>query len=117
MQIIIKTKDVELTPPLENFIQKRMTSVAKMVNAFQKSAELLVEVARETRHHKKGDIFKAEVIILLPGKKLVAESRRDDLRKAITEVKEELQRELRKYKTKTIELPRRRYRKEERNNL
>ena len=117
MHIIIKTKNLELTPSLENLIQKRMAVSQKMINAFQESTSFLVEVEKETRHHRKGDIFKAEVIVSLPGKKLVAKAHGENLSRVITEVKNELEREIRKYKTKTIELPRRKYRKSKRENI
>ncbi len=62
--------------------------------------EVWVEIGRTTRHHQKGDIFRAEAQMRFPGKSIRAESERDDLKLAITEVKDELQRELKKYKGK-----------------
>src|SRR3989344_3546815 len=141
MKIIIKTKNLELTGELKDFINNRLGSLEKFIypvkyrkavispeaklfnrvkilkgenpaKGKQKTlAEIFVEVKRETRHHKKGDIFKTEAIIILPGKKLVAEAMGDDLNKTIIEVKDELQVEIKKYKTKKIELPRRKMRK------
>ena len=73
--------------------------------------EVFVEVERETKHHKKGDIFRAEVIVLLPGRKLAAKSHGQNLKRVIIKVRDEIKREIIKYKTKTIELPRRKYRK------
>ena len=111
MQIIIKTKMVELTGWLESLVQKRMAVIRKLVKNLQESSELLVEVEKETQHHRKGDIFRAEAIINLPKAKLVAKAHGENLSHIITKVKNELEREIRKYKTKVIELPRRKYRK------
>ena len=72
MKIIIKTKDLELKPSFEDLIQKKMSGIEKLANGFQENSKLFVEVKRETQHHRKGDIFLAEAIISLPGRKLVA---------------------------------------------
>ncbi len=108
MQIIIKTKNIELTPSLENFINGKIGKLGKFL--FD-GAELFVEIERETSHHKKGEVFFAEAIVSLPGKKLISQAKGDDLGKAITEVKEELEIEIKKYKLKKIELPRRKAKK------
>ncbi len=111
MNLTIKTKNLEIDHSLDNLIKKRMTAVSKMINAFQESAELFVEVERATKHHKKGDIFRAEAIVSLPGRKLVARAHGGNLGKIIGSVRDEMRRELRKYKTKIVELPRKKYRK------
>jgi len=108
VKIIIKTKNLELTASLENLINKKMDGLKKFIGILKgKSAEVFVEVEKETKHHRKGDIFKSEAILQLPGKKLVARAHGEDVAKAIVEVKEELEREIRKYKSKMIEIPRR----------
>lgn len=109
MNIIIKIKNLELTDPLEKFINNKIGRLKKFLH--ENNQEIFVEIEKETNHHKKGDIFRAEAIIHLPGKSLMAKSHGENLSGAIIDVKEELEREIRKYKTKTIELPRRKYRK------
>ncbi|MDO8530332.1 MAG: ribosome-associated translation inhibitor RaiA [bacterium] len=117
MQITIKSKNVELNGQLESFINKKIGGVAKFLKAFEGHSlpvaggrnlfDTFVEVERETMHHKKGDIFKAEAKIYLPGKSLFAKAHGDNLIKAVDEVRDELEAEIRKYKTKVIEFPRR----------
>mgnify|MGYP001587115491 CR=1 FL=1 len=115
MNIIIKTKNLEINEQLKNVINHKIGSLKKFLNKFKKdknvSFDTFVYVGRETMHHKKGDIFETEVKIVLPKKNLVAKSHGENLLKTITKVKKELEREIREYKTKTIELPRRKYRK------
>ena len=112
MKIIIKTKNLELTEYLEALINKKMVSLEKLAKALKESeVEVFVEIEKETKHHRKGDVFAAEAMIELLGKNLVAKAHGEDLLKAITEVKDELEREIKKYKTKKIELPRRQQRK------
>ena len=72
---------------------------------------LEIEIEKESLHHRKGEVYAAEAIIELPGKKLVAKAKEEDLQKAITEVEKELEIEIKKYKLKKIELPRRQAKK------
>jgi len=111
MNIIIKTKNLELADSLKALIYKKMAGLKKFITILKDGAsEVILEVERETRHHKKGIIFIAEAIIQWPGKKLVAKSKGDSLAKAIAQVKKDLEKEIKNYKTKMIELPRRKYR-------
>ena len=59
-----------------------------------------VEVGRTTYHHKSGDIFRAEINLSINGKMFRAESERDDLFTAIDEVRDSLEQEIKKFKTK-----------------
>ena len=115
MNIIIKTKNLELTKLLRDVVNNKIGGLKKFIKKFKKGQDILfdtfVEVERESRHHKKGDIFKTEVKIVLLGKNLFAKAHGEDLIKTITNVKKELEKEIKRYKTKIVELPRRKYRK------
>ncbi len=105
MNIIIKTKNLQLNDSLEKFIHEKIGKLEKFLHA--DNQEVFVEIEKESQHHKKGEVFCAEAIITLPGKKIIAKATSDDLGKAVTEVKEELEIEIKKYKLKKIELSRR----------
>ncbi len=112
MKIIIKTKNFELSPVLKSFTENRVQKLEKFIKILKNDfKEILVELARETKHHRKGDIFRAELIINLPGKNLIAISHGENLNKAIVAAKDEMEIEIKKYKLKKIELPRRKMRK------
>ncbi len=121
MQIIIKTKNLELTPELDAFINKKIGGLKKFFGSFQNHSlpitegrnlfDTFVEVEKESNHHRKGEIFRAEVKIYMPGRNLFAKANADDIIKAISEVREELETEIRKYKSKVIEFPRRQAKK------
>ena len=66
-----------------------------------------VELAKTTEHHKKGDIFMAEVNLTMPGRLIRAVAEKWDLRVAIDAVKDDLQREITMSKEKNISLYRR----------
>lgn len=103
MKIDIKTKNLTLTEALQSFVEEKIGSL----NKFSDIAEILVFLEKETKHHKKGEIFKTKAEILLPGKKIMAEGEGDDLLLTIVEVKDKLQQEIKKYKEKTINRNRR----------
>lgn len=79
--------------------------------------DTFVEVERETTHHRKGNVFRAEAKIYLPGKSLFAKAKGDDLIKIISEVRDELESEIRKYRTRIIDFPRRQSKKLNRDNF
>jgi len=113
MKIVIKATNLELNQELRDYIEEKIGGLEKFAKVFQSEnyyngffakgkprVEVWVEIGKTTRHHQKGDIFRAEAQMRFPGKSLRAESKRDDLKLAITEIKDELQRELKQYKEK-----------------
>ncbi len=114
MNIIIKTKNIELTDSLEMFIRAK---IGKLEKFLPDGGEIFIEIERETSHHKKGEVFSAEAMIELPGKKLIAQAKGEDLGKAVTEIKEELEIEIKKYRLKKIEIPRREAKKSREENF
>jgi len=122
MKIIIKTKNLDLTEGLQNFVEKKIGSVKKHIDILKQDtpdkgktlAEVFVEVEKETQHHKKGKIFLVKTQVILPGKSLEAWYRADDLFKAIVGAKNELKMEIEKYKFKNIDKNRREQRKTKR---
>lgn len=117
MKIIIKTKNLELTESLSSYIEKKLFGLKKFLNVFKKDeerktlSEVFVDIEKETKHHRKGNIFLAEALINLPGKKIIAKAKQDDLYKSINEVKSELAKEIKKYKLKIAETKIRKQRK------
>jgi ribosomal subunit interface protein len=119
MEIIIKSKNLELTTDLQEFIEEKIGGLKKFINILKEDktekgktlSEFFVEVEKENKHHRKGNIFKAEARVHLPGKTLIAVSQRDDLKQAIVEIKDELQQEIKKYKLKKKEVAIRKLRK------
>jgi len=117
VKIVIKTKNLKLTPSLRKYIEEKIGELDKFVQAIGKKGrsfkkgkppyEAWVEVERTTYHHRKGKIFRAECQIRFPGRSIRAESTRTDVRLAVDEIKDELQREFKQYREKQIS----RYRK------
>lgn len=123
MKIIIKTKNIKLTPALNKFIKEKIDSLERFIKIFYSEEyfnhffrkgkpriEVWVEVGKTTLHHRKGPFFWAECQLKFPKKSLRSTAKAKDLKLAITEVKDELQRELKEYKEKVITLIKRKAR-------
>ena len=100
MKINIKASNLDLTPALNEYLEEKIGSLSKFLKKYEMEGEVLaqVEVARTTKHHHQGDVFRAEVNLTLPKKVLRGVAEKEDIRTAIDEVKSELQREIVKYK-------------------
>ncbi len=105
MELKVKTTDIELTPSIKRYVEKKMKSLRKLIKRFEKEGEVYVyfEIARITRHHRSGNIFYAEANVDLLGEKVRAESRREDIRAAIDEVKDILRRKIREVRERQID--------------
>jgi len=123
MKIVIKTTNLKLTQALRNFIEEKINSLEKFskilysekyFNHFfgkgKPRIEAWIEIGKESLHHKKGSVFLAECQMRFPKRSLRSTARAKDLKMAITEVKDELQRELKLYKEKLIAQTKRRAR-------
>ncbi len=123
MKIVIKRKNLKLNRSLENFIEEKINDLEKFAKTFQTREyfnhffekgkpriEAWVEIGKITRHHQKGPYFWAECQMRFPKRSLRATAQREDLKLAVVEVKDELQRELKQYKEKLAAQTKRRAR-------
>jgi ribosomal subunit interface protein len=114
MKIVIRAKNLKLTPSLEKYIEEKVNSLEKFINAcydekyFEEflgkgkpQCEAWVEIGKTIGDQRKGPIFFAEGQIRFPGKSLRSRVKNKNMRLAINEMKGELQRELKEYKKKT----------------
>lgn len=99
MQANIKASNFQLTPAITEYIEKKLVMLKKYLGDLQPIAcDFQVEII--TRHHQKGDIFRAEINLELPGELLRIEKTEPDLYKAIEKVKDHLAQMIIKYKQK-----------------
>lgn len=96
MKINIKATGIELTQAISNYVYKKVSTVEKYLPAQagldKNNADIVaqVEVGKSTRHHKAGNIFRAEVHIIGANLDLYAVSEMEDLYVAIDVVKDEI---------------------------
>jgi putative sigma-54 modulation protein len=104
----IKTKDITLTPSLSEYLEKKLSHLDKFIIPEEmESVMCYVELGKTTKHHKTGDVFRAEYNIHINGKTLRAVKEGFDLNAAIDLASDEMENELRSYKTKKVSLLRR----------
>lgn len=110
MQINIKATNMELTNAVRKYVTDKVGELEKYIQAVDNTAEtgqrsavvVDVEIGRTSKHHRKGDVYRAEINVSLPGEKHVlrAESEQWDLHVAIDEAKDEMQSRMKKYRSK-----------------
>lgn len=101
MKIIIKGTKIKLTQSLKDFIEEKIRDLEKIFKFKVKEnfeVKAFIEIGKLSKHHQSGDVFYAECQILLPGRGVRSVAEKEDLKLAICEVKDELQRQLKKYK-------------------
>lgn len=106
MKLNVKTTGFRIDEPLRVYVDSKIVRlVAKLLKDenLVKPASLDVEIEKETRHHRKGRIWRAEANLSLPKSFLRAEAEAEDIRSAIDMVGAELAAELKKYKEKRQE--------------
>jgi putative sigma-54 modulation protein len=106
MKINTKATGISLTPAISEYIEKKVNMLEKF---FRDGDEVLVniEVGRTTKHHKSGDIFRAEIQVAVAGQNYYASKETEDLYAAIDEVKDEIANKLSTEKKKSLHLLRR----------
>jgi len=124
MQIIIKSKNLEISDSLKKYVEGKIKSLKKFVEILNEDAsvgrdvaEFSVEIEKETKHHKKGDIFIAVGKLVLPGKTIVVSARKDDVFAAILAMVDAFQVEIKQYKSKYKETIRRQQKNSKENLL
>jgi len=113
MKIVIQTKNVKLSPVLREYVREKINSLEKFAGGLfgkdyfdhfftkgKPKVEVWVEIGKTGQHHRKGPFFRAECQMRFPGQSIRAEARSKDLKLAINEIKDELQREIKEYKEK-----------------
>jgi len=107
MRISIKATNLKLTPDITTFIKKKIGALERFSRVIKEDkpqgrgrsrVEAWVEIGKETRHHRKGPYFRAECQIKVPKRSLRAVAEEEDLRMAIRQVKEAIEKQIKKYK-------------------
>src|SRR5258708_38912479 len=101
MHIKVHAPDLELTPAIFEYIEKRMRSLEKFIGKDHSDVALLeFEVGKVSHRHRQGEVYRAEVNLDVPGRQLRAEAEEEDIYTAIDVVKAEMEREITSQKDK-----------------
>ena len=98
MKILIKATNFDLTPNIESQINEKLGSIAKFIPEGTEPLEMRVEVGLTS--HGSGDSFRAEANLRIHSDILRSEATGKDVFMAINEVKDQLQRIVKRYKGK-----------------
>jgi putative sigma-54 modulation protein len=99
MKLNIKATNLELTQAIRDYVQEKMD----MLDKYTGSMDVIncdFEVDQTTKGKTKGQIFRAEVNLTVPGTLLRIEKTEKNLYKAIDKVKDHLAQMIVKYKEK-----------------
>jgi len=100
-----KSKETGISDDLKKYAEKRIVKLEKFFEGIDKNLiDASVEFRKTVGGQKQGNIFEARVNLNIPGKFFRSEVRGDNLYSLIDDVKEELEDEIRKYKTKKATL-------------
>lgn len=103
MRIQIKSTNLDLTPALGVYIEDKLGSLQKFLDTLEggKSEVLArVEIARTTKHHAKGPVYRVEVNLGLNKNFIRVEEEGYDIRAAIDVIRDVLQSKIVKFKEK-----------------
>jgi putative sigma-54 modulation protein len=111
MNIAIKATNLDLTDSIKAYVDEKIGNLTKYIQA----TEAKVELGRD-RHHKTGDVFRAEVMLQVGGKLMRADHTSEDIYASIDMVIPKLKEQISKFKDKRTTLERRGARSAKRKN-
>ena len=106
MDLRIKTSNFEMTPDVSDYLASKLEAIRKLVGDDQ-TARCEVEVGRAAGHPQQGNIWKAEIMMMLGGERLRALAQEESVNAAIDIAKDEILQQLRKNRGRHTTLARR----------
>jgi ribosomal subunit interface protein len=103
----IKATNIELAPELRAYLEKRFSSLAGVLDFNEPTLKVQIEIGRTTRHHGKGDIFRAEFNIRTHKDSFRIVREASDIHAAIDEARDSMEEELSRAKIRRISFVRR----------
>lgn len=102
MQTSLKATNLTLTEGIEHYVEEKLTAGAARLlgKADAPYALLSLELARATKHHQKGMVWRAEATLQLAKHTLRAEAWGEGLHEAIDLLADEVKREIKRFKGK-----------------
>jgi putative sigma-54 modulation protein len=100
MKIQTTGHNIELTTDIHSYLEKRLGTLSRLLPSEPNDVIVDVVLGKENNHHKNGDVYTAEVNMLVYGNNVYARTEQESLFAAIDIVKDEIARGLRSTKTK-----------------
>lgn len=85
MRINIKATQFALTPAVETYVHDKLVRVVERLTKRSSPDSIMfsIEVEKTTRHHQKGEVWRAEAMLTVGGKTFRAEESGESLQEAI----------------------------------
>lgn len=108
MKLSLKGTKTSITPAIRDYVTAKVETLERFIHP-KTDQEILaeVEVGLRSRHHKKGDIYRAEINLTIDGELYRAVSVKPDLNEAIDEMRHEIEKQVRRGGSKKTSLFRR----------
>ncbi|MBI3421074.1 MAG: ribosome-associated translation inhibitor RaiA [Candidatus Sungbacteria bacterium] len=103
MRITIRQKNLEMTPALNAYIERKIIAPVRKLIKRQDSADLPIleiDVERTTKHHHKGEVYLVAANLTLNGTLLRGQATDSNVRAACDKLENELKREITGHKAK-----------------
>ena len=102
MKTNIKATNITLTDSITTYLNGKIIPLERLLVNEGDPAKILaeIEVGKTTRHHKHGEIFRAEINLHFGPHYLRVEAVADNLYAAIDQMKDELSREIKHFRKK-----------------
>ncbi len=101
MRLTIKATGIEHTNAIDAYVIKRLRELERVLEPKEKSELARIDVGMDSKHHKKGDVFYAEITFRARKKAFRARAHSENLYAAIDEMKDEVVREVREHHDRT----------------
>lgn len=102
ININIKSKNFEMTPEIEEYINSKISSVEKFLQVSQEENVLVEFEVEQSTHHQKGEVYRAEANLSVKGTLVRGESTDFDVRTAIDTVRDQIEKQIRRSKKKHV---------------
>ena len=97
MAITVRGKNLDITPSLKEYVEKRVKKVTKY---FDKTGDITVILSVEKGRHQTGNFHHVEVTVPVNGLLIRGEERTADMYASIDQVMDKIEKQIGKYKTK-----------------
>ncbi|MEJ0021048.1 MAG: ribosome-associated translation inhibitor RaiA [Candidatus Doudnabacteria bacterium] len=102
MNIAIKATNLDLTPSIKEYVEEKVGALDKFISVLEGKVEL-----ERDRHHHSGEVFRAEIMLVMSGKLMRADAEAEDIYAAVDLVIPKLKEQISKFKDKKTTLFRR----------
>jgi len=93
MNINIKATNIDLTDTLTEYVHSKIGALEKIIGNSE-DINIFVEIGKESNHHKKGEVYMAEVRTRISGKDYYIKKFESNLYASIDAVKDDLLRDV-----------------------